>query len=283
MAELFEIYHTFELHLLSLILCLPRAYGFLLSALLFSQSSMTRMGRNGLIIVLCFPLVPVVHGSIDEITLEPGPVILIVAKEFVIGFILGYAVGWIFWAVQSAGALIDNQRGAAIAESIDPLQGHQSSPLGNLFSQAITVYMFITGALLFLVGILYQSFALWPVTSAFPDLTPRFPAFAFSILDYGMRLALVYAAPVVVIMFLAEMSLAMISRFAPQLQVFILAMPIKSGLAIFILILYVGVLFPEAAGERSQAYRFALTFIQHFGGPADRPPSGGADQERGVP
>ena len=47
----------------------------------------------------------------------------------------------------AAGALIDNQRGAAIAESLDPLQGHQSSPLGNLFSIGITTYLFLTGGI----------------------------------------------------------------------------------------------------------------------------------------
>jgi type III secretion protein T len=46
-----------------------------------------------------------------------------------------------------------------------------------------------------------------------------------------------------VAMFLAELSLALVSRFAPQLQVFFLAMPIKSALALLVLILYTGTLF----------------------------------------
>jgi type III secretion protein T len=43
----------------------------------------------------------------------------------------------------------------------------------------------------------------------------------------------------------------MVSRFAPQIQVFILAMPIKSGIAMLILVFYVSLLFPYAADQRS--------------------------------
>ena len=61
-----------------------------------------------------------------------------------------------------------------------------------------------------------------------------------------MRLVLLFAAPAVVAMFLAELGLALVSRFAPQLQVFFLAMPIKSALALLVLVLYMGTLFDYA-------------------------------------
>ena len=54
--------------------------------------------------------------------------------------------------------------------------------------------------------------------------------------------SLLLAAPVLLAMFLAELGLALVSRFAPQLQVFFLAMPIKSALGIFVLILYASTL-----------------------------------------
>ncbi len=53
-----------------------------------------------------------------------------------------------------------------------------------------------------------------------------------------MRLLLIISGPMIIVMFLSEIGLAMISRFAPQLQVFFLAMPIKSAVGVFMLILY---------------------------------------------
>lgn len=58
-------------------------------------------------------------------------------------------------------------------------------------------------------------------------------------LDHMMYLAIVMSAPVILAMFLSELGLAMISRFAPQLQVFFLAMPIKSAVAMLVLAVYV--------------------------------------------
>ena len=44
-------------------------------------------------------------------------------------------------------------------------------------------------------------------------------------------------------MFMVEFGLGLVGRFAPQLNVFFLAMPIKSGVAIFMLILLIGLIF----------------------------------------
>jgi type III secretion protein T len=64
-----------------------------------------------------------------------------------------------------------------------------------------------------------------------------------------MRIVVIIAAPIVGIMFLAEFALAMVSRFAPQVQVFILAMPIKSVLAILILVFFFSRLLPYASDQ----------------------------------
>jgi type III secretion protein T len=61
-------------------------------------------------------------------------------------------------------------------------------------------------------------------------------------------------------MFLAEFALAMVSRFAPQVQVFVLAMPIKSMLAIFMLIFYASVMFPYSDEPVPVAFGFAARF-----------------------
>jgi type III secretion protein T len=58
-----------------------------------------------------------------------------------------------------------------------------------------------------------------------------------------MFIGVVMAAPAILAMFLSELGLAMVSRFAPQLQVFFLAMPIKSAIAILVLAIYIPFLF----------------------------------------
>jgi type III secretion protein T len=246
-----SIINEYKPYLLALLLSLARPHAFLSSSQVLAPSAVPRMARNAAILTITIPIVPVnlAYAQLIEPTLWTYAILF--AKEYAIGFVLGYGVAWLFWAVQTAGAFIDNQRGAAIASSIDPLQGHETSPLGNLFSQAFVTYFFSIGGFLLVVKILYASFSAWPVMRGLPLLSPELPALVLEIMDTGMRLMFVLAAPAIAIMFLAEFGLAIVSRFAPQLQVFILAMPIKSALALLILIFYFATMFDVAYKKSS--------------------------------
>ncbi len=249
MEVLIGLFTQFETHLLTLLISIPRIYGFFVTAPILSPGAVPRMARNAAILIMCLPIVPVNFGNADGIDRTLGSIGYIFAKEFAIGFVFGYLIGWIFWMITAVGDLIDNQRGAAIAASIDPMQGTETSPLGILFSQAFTAYFFSIGGMLVTLNVLYTSYALWPVTEALPILSPDFPVLILGVFDHAMRAMFVLAAPVVAIMFLSEFALAMVSRFAPQIQVFILAMPIKSGVAVTILVFYCSLLFPYAADQ----------------------------------
>ncbi len=77
-----------------------------------------------------------------------------------------------------------------------------------------------------------------------------------------LRLTLLFAAPAIISMFLAEVGLALVSRFAPQLQVFFLAMSIKSALALLVMVLYMNTLF-EYAAEATGQIGSALPFLDN--------------------
>jgi type III secretion protein T len=65
-----------------------------------------------------------------------------------------------------------------------------------------------------------------------------FAVTSLGLLDHIMGLIITFAAPVVIAMFIAEFGLGLMNRFAPQLNVFFLAMPVKSGIAAVIIIFY---------------------------------------------
>ena len=164
--------------------------------------------------------------------------LFVMCKEAFIGFTIGFALALPFWAFEGIGFLIDNQRGASIAATLSPLTGNDSSPLGLLFNQAFIVFFFLCGGFSILLGALYDSFRLWPVFEWVPVMHPEAMPLVLAQLGAMVRLAVLFAAPVTVAMFLAELGLALISRFVPQLQVFFIAMPVKSALAFFILVVF---------------------------------------------
>ncbi|KPL52131.1 type III secretion system export apparatus subunit SctT [Prosthecomicrobium hirschii] len=260
MDVLRSLWSIYDQEIIALLLTWPRIHGFLATSQIFTATSVPRLSRTATVFVLCLPVLPVNFDYALAIERTPPVFALHFAKEYVIGFLLGYLVGWIFWVVQSAGAFIDNQRGAAIASSVDPLHGHETSPIGNMFSQVFLTYLFITGAVLPIFGLLYASYGAWPADRTVPLISDQFPKMLLLMFDHAFRLMFVLAAPIIAIMFMAEFALAMVSRFAPQIQVFILAMPIKSALAIFVLIFYFSILMPYSAKQMLTIPGMADTF-----------------------
>ena len=163
----------------------------------------------------------------------------IALKEVFIGAILGFCIAIPFWALESAGFFIDNQRGASMASTMNPFSGAETSPMGILFSQAFIALVMISGLFMLILDSLFLSYSSWPVFSFYPKLNPEAAVFFLNQFDLIIGLAMWLAAPVVISMFITEFGIALISRSAPQLNVFILAMPIKSGVAAAILVVYV--------------------------------------------
>lgn len=246
MEDIVLLNRIYEDYIIALLLTIPRIYAFLQASQLLNASIVPGLPRTAIIIVLGVSISPVNLEFAANFDRSVGTLALFFGKEFAIGFLLGNLISWVFWAVQSAGAFIDSQRGAAIAEAIDPLRGDQTSLLGNLFSQAFLTYVFTTGTFLLLLGLLFKSYTVWPTQDLLPTISDTFPDEVLKLFDIAMELAFVIAAPILAIMFLAEFSLALLSRFAPQIQVFILAMPIKSILAALFLIFYFATFLPQA-------------------------------------
>ena len=236
---------TYEQWILGFSLTMPRflvAFGLLP---FFSTQVVPNTLRQGIAASLCLILVPYTADQMAAVPIAGVTIVTIIIKEVIVGLLIGYPLAMLFWAVEAIGFYIDNQRGSAMASSADPLTGSESTPLGILFTQAFTVYFMSSGAFLVMLGVFYQTYQLWPIAEFMPSFGGAGPVFYLGILDRLMRMVVVLSAPLIVSMFLAEFALALVSRFAPQLQVFFLAMPIKSGLSVLLLIFYGPILFGD--------------------------------------
>ncbi len=192
-----------------------------------------------------------------------GMLTVIVLKEVFVGICLGYLLAIPFWIFESIGTFIDNQRGAGIASIFNPELGSETTPLGTFMGRAYAVLFFTTGGFALFLTALYDSYRLWDPWSWFPDLRMDALPFWLGQLDTLVRLVVLYSGPAVIVMLLAEVGLGLASRFTPQLQVFFLAMPIKSALGILMLILYLQVL-AGYAGELSSRVGGLLFLLRPY-------------------
>lgn len=227
-------------------LALPRLLLVFSMIPLLSRESLPGILRVGVVVAMATLVVPSLLDPVHGGERDALSIWLLVAKESLVGLMLGFLIAIPLWAFDTMGSYIDNQRGASIAQTINPLTGHDSSPLGELFSQAAVTYLLAGGGFLLILGVVFRSFELWPILSWKPHFGAETPQILLGQLDRLMRLAVLLGSPVIVSMLLAELGLALVSRFAPQLQVFFLAMPVKSGIAMFVFAVYAGTLFDIA-------------------------------------
>jgi type III secretion protein T len=197
-------------------------------------------------------------------------IIFVIIKEALLGLLLGFVCAIPFWAMEAVGTVIDNQRGASMAATINPLTGHDSSPIGMLLNIAFITFFFLVGGFGLLLDIVYESYRLWPPDRFWPRLDIDNAGILIGLVNRLALLAMLLASPALVIMFMAELGLALVSRFAPQLQVFFLAMPIKSALGIFVLLIYAATLFEFGADELRDLRNWTLRLDGILGGQAAR-------------
>jgi type III secretion protein T len=161
----------------ALLLAMARFTSLLLVMPTFPKSLLPNLVRVGLILSLGIVQQRVLSlgGAVEDLGMFMLVTLLI--KEVMLGGAMGFLFGVVFWGAEAAGFFIDNHRGAAIASSINPLTGSETAPLGIFFGQLLTVYFFVSGAFLALIGLVYDSYTIFPVLEFLPTLPPRsFPS-----------------------------------------------------------------------------------------------------------
>ena len=215
--------------LTALALAMARAMGVVMVLPIFTQTGITGILRTGVVIAIALSLLPFVMHEMDSAGPVGTPLMFaVLLKEGFVGFLLGLAFGIPFWGVQSAGDLVDFQRGLMGATIADPSQSSEASVTGLFLLLTMITLFFIVGSMMVVIETLYQTYAIWPLFDFTPDLSTENAAALFTLLDNVMRLAFVIAGPVMIAMFLGDAVLGAITRFAPQLDVFVLSMAIKA-------------------------------------------------------
>jgi type III secretion protein T len=215
-----------------------------------TQSIDNPLVRNSFILALCLPLLPNAYVLLEQAKdVDSLMMALYLAKEGVIGLLLGFLVAIPFWILEGMGDLLDNQRGASNAEQMDVQIGSNASPSAALFSKIFLTLYFSVGGFFIFVSTLYKSYDIWPVYSTLPEMTLPTAIQVLKLLDVLMRSVILFVSPMVISMFFVEFGLAIINRFAQQLNVFVLAMPLKSITGLFVMYFYLPIMMPYLIKE----------------------------------
>ena len=152
------------------------------------------------------------------------------AGEIIFGLIIGFSVKIIFAGIQLAGQLAGYQMGLAIANVMDPSTSEQV-PLLAQFNNLFGLLIFLSiNAHFWFIKTIFQSYRIVP---------PLNVNFSSSLMDPLVELsgnifviALQVGAPVIAAMLLISVAFGLVARTVPQMNVFIVAMPLKIGVGL---------------------------------------------------
>ncbi|MCU1495400.1 MAG: fliR [Acidimicrobiaceae bacterium] len=182
--------------------------------------------------------------------------------ELVIQVLTGAAIGYVVFllisTVTTAGSVIDHSSGLNLPPSIDPLGLDQTPMLGQFYEQVAMILLFVSGGYWLLIDGFARSFEAPGFSLA---ATSRIAQVVVLDLATLFTSALEIAAPLLVVLFATQVVLALLSKAAPQMNVWILGMPVQIFLAIVLVGVgistlpgYVGNLLTRALGDTASLF-----------------------------
>ncbi|WP_108124856.1 flagellar biosynthetic protein FliR [Saccharospirillum mangrovi] len=158
--------------------------------------------------------------------------LVIIAHQILIGVVLGFVVLAILQVVILAGQIISMQMGLGFASMVDPANGISVAVLAQWYQVLVTLVFLAINGHLVVLEVLADSFGVVPVA----PISFNQGSF-FAIAEFGawvFRASLMLALPAIAALLLVNLTFGVMTRSAPQLNVFVLGFPVSmlAGLVI---------------------------------------------------
>ncbi len=227
-----DIFNIAQERLIVFLLVLTRVGGVFLVAPIFGSlnvPAMVKIGLSAAIALLLAPTLPI--GCAAEIK-GPLGLALVAGQELLMGLFIGYAVYLLFVAIQLAGQVIDMQMGFGVVNVIDPVTSSQVSVIGQYKFLVATLFFLAINGHHHILRALGDSLTLVP----FGELSLSEGAFLQLSSMFGdvFVVAVKIGAPAIAVLFLTNLSMGLVARAVPQINVFIVGLPLSIAIGLLI-------------------------------------------------
>lgn len=223
-------YVTNELELLLIIF--SRMTGFFVISPVFSRRNFPTIAKIALSLLLALLIGPIL-GDVIEISSNLIPYYFLIIKEFFVGFVIGFCSFITFSSIYIAGQIIDRKIGFGLVNILDPQINVQVPMTGN-FKYILTLLIFLTiNGHHHMLSSVIKSYELLPVGA----VTLKEPLFnnVIHLFNKTFIIAFKMSLPVIGVILLTDIALSLISRTMPQMNIFIVGIPIKVTIGIFVI------------------------------------------------
>ena len=164
---------------------------------------------------------------------------MLVIKEMLFGLALGYVTTLFFSIVQTAGQTMDMQMGFGMVNVFDVQNNINIPATGNFFTIVMLITFFTVDGHLMLIKILASTFAFIPVGGVV--LNPEIGLVALNVFTLAFLLAVKVAMPMIAAGLLGEVIMGIIVKAIPQMNIFVVGIPLKIMLGLLMLLIIIPV------------------------------------------
>jgi flagellar biosynthetic protein FliR len=254
----------------ALVLVALRVGGLLLVAPLWSAKTVPMRLRTAALVMFAVLLLPTALASAPEGGVAITPATFL--GETLIGFAIGMAGALIIAGAEAAGDLLSISIGLSGAAIVNPTDGGQTAVLGQFLQLFALTLLLTSGGHVLMLEALADTFRVLPLGGAL-DMAAGARALADTAIAI-FAAAVRFAAPVLGAVMLGNMSLGVLSRAAPQLNIFSVAFPLQIGIGLLVLSLTIGVI-AGALGQWPASFAGTLEQTMRALSPGALAPAGG--------
>lgn len=229
-----NVLNIFEIEAFAFLLILARMSAFLVAWPVLGGINVPALVKVCLALLLSLTLFPILKAGFVVPIQSWQQLLFFTGKEVIIGLVLAHVSYFFFYAIQIGSEMVSLSLGISSAQLFNPSIGSQTTPVDTLYYiMGALFFLMINGHHIFLTG-LVQSYDVIPAyrwsleATSFTEVV----SVATDVVALGLQLA----APVLVSILLINISLAIVGRAVPQINVLVTSLPINILVGIAIMI-----------------------------------------------
>lgn len=210
------------------------------SSPIFGNKQVPKRVKIGLSVLIAIVIAPTL-GELPPVSIGSPQGLLIIVQQIIIGVAMGFSMRLIFTAVEMAGELAGLQMGLGFASFYDPVNANFTPVIAQWIGVLATLVFLSLNGHLIMISALADSFQTLPIGNMMSVKSMYMVAqWGGSLFYYALQISM----PILAALLITNLSLGILTRAAPQLNLFAVGFPITLAVGFFVLILSLPSLVP---------------------------------------
>ena len=250
-------------HLDYVLLFFMRVSGLLIASPIFGRKNVPSISKIGfcgaltIFFIMSFPEPAAYPKYVDVFSYA-----MMVLLELMFGAAMGFVSTAMFNVVLTAGNIIDTQIGFSMVTVYDPQTNSQNSVSGNFFNIIMLLMFFGMDGHLRLIDILYATIDAVPV--GYSAVSSEIAWVAAEVMSRSLVLSVMMSMPMIAAGMMIEIALGAIIRTVPQMNMFVVGIPLKTIVGLVVLITTLSIFTSFSRELTNEMFEFIGEMFSHI-------------------